>query len=178
LLVGLSLPAAAVAAAPDAGDDPAKEAARGNWCSRLFGADDKPAHEPVGQKLSSADKTEVKKSLELMKPGPAAAGAADLAREMANLLRRQAVCDQLRQIAIETRDEALLRQAEQLDQRAWATYSQRTGDLPGATARSSSDQETPAKHAGTVTASRGGRPDSPAQANSGKDGGGRAAREE
>jgi hypothetical protein len=64
----------------------------------------------------------------------AKATAADIARakgrEDANLLRRLAVCDQLRLIASKTNDDTLARHADELDQRARDIYSQRIARLP------------------------------------------------
>jgi hypothetical protein len=52
------------------------------------------------------------------------------AREDANLLRRLAVCDQLRLIASKTNDDTLARHADELDQRARDIYTQRVARLP------------------------------------------------
>jgi hypothetical protein len=52
------------------------------------------------------------------------------AREDAKLLRRLAVCDQLRLIASKTNDDTLARHADELDQRARDIYSQRIARLP------------------------------------------------
>ncbi len=52
------------------------------------------------------------------------------AREEANLLRRLAVCDQLRLIASKTNDDTLARHADELDQRARDIYTQRIAQLP------------------------------------------------
>lgn len=47
-------------------------------------------------------------------------------KELKILFRRQAVCEKLRQIGLNTNDDALLRKAEELDNRAWEVYMQRT----------------------------------------------------
>lgn len=57
---------------------------------------------------------------------PVNEAATVLAKERANFLRRQQVCDKLREIAHETNDDELERQAELLEQRAWCIYEQRT----------------------------------------------------
>jgi hypothetical protein len=57
------------------------------------------------------------------------------AREEAALLRRLAVCDRLKEIAYESGNEELQRKAEQLDQRAWAVYSQHTANFTPAGGR-------------------------------------------
>jgi hypothetical protein len=52
--------------------------------------------------------------------------AATRAQEEANFLRRLAVCDKLQQMANEIGDEALEKQAMQLQQKAQSVYKQRT----------------------------------------------------
>jgi hypothetical protein len=52
--------------------------------------------------------------------------AATRAQEEANFLRRLAVCDKLQQMANETGDETLEKQAMQLQQKAQSVYKQRT----------------------------------------------------
>jgi hypothetical protein len=64
------------------------------------------------------------------------------ARELAALNRRLAVCEKLKEIAWETKDEQLGRKAEQLDQRVWAVYWERTGHAsPDKGATSESDEQ-------------------------------------
>ena len=48
-------------------------------------------------------------------------------RELAALNRRKQVCLKLQEIALATRDEDLLRKADDLSMQAWALYLQRTG---------------------------------------------------
>jgi hypothetical protein len=57
--------------------------------------------------------------------------AAQRDREEKAYLRRQAVCDRLREIAQQTKDEELERKVRQLDERIWAIYSQHTHRPPG-----------------------------------------------
>ncbi len=57
--------------------------------------------------------------------------AALQAREKANYLRRIAVCDRLRDIAFQTKDNELFRKADQLDQRAYAIYMKHSAQVPG-----------------------------------------------
>jgi hypothetical protein len=52
-------------------------------------------------------------------------------QELANWLRRAAVCTKLLEIADETGDESLRKKAEELDRRARATYERRMGELGG-----------------------------------------------
>jgi len=56
--------------------------------------------------------------------------AAQLAQAQADWLRRQEVCLRLRDIAHETGDDDLWRQADQLEQRAWDAFVQQTGRGP------------------------------------------------
>lgn len=49
-----------------------------------------------------------------------------LSKEQAKFLRRQQVCDRLRELAQDSNDTELERQAELLEQRAWWIYEQRT----------------------------------------------------
>ena len=59
--------------------------------------------------------------------------AVKLKQELQTYLRRQEVCDRLKQIAEETGDTALEQQAELMAQRAWFVYQQKTSAmrLPG-----------------------------------------------
>ncbi len=59
---------------------------------------------------------------------PSLSPATRLALAQADLVRRQEVCQKLREIALETGDDDLARKADQLDQRAWDAFVQRTGD--------------------------------------------------
>jgi hypothetical protein len=52
-------------------------------------------------------------------------------REQKAFLRRLQVCDRLAQIADDTKDEALMRQVEQLNQQAYDVYVKRTGGSVG-----------------------------------------------
>lgn len=62
-------------------------------------------------------------------------------QELQALLRRQKVCFQLMQIALENNDPELMRKAEQLDERARMIYSERTAAMPGFADRDSSADE-------------------------------------
>src|SRR5260370_16767066 len=112
---------------------------------------------PLGNWFGSQ---EVKKAVEkqvLPKPEPTAAkkptapvrpaslvdeAAAKRGQEEAALLRRLQACDKLREIAIQTKDDALLRRAEELEDRAHATYAHRTASLPSAAPTFQSDEQT------------------------------------
>src|SRR5262249_26172550 len=99
---------------------------------------------PVGEepkadpKKAGAKKPDQKAGKEPAKPStaarPARTGAAGgRSPEEAEFLRRSEACLKLREIALRNNDPELLRRAEQLDEKAWAAYSQRiatksTGD--------------------------------------------------
>ena len=83
----------------------------GNWLTRMF---------VPGQAKTAAKKAEEKALTEETKK--AASTASRLEKARADLERRQAVCLKGREIALATGDEQLLRQAEQLDARAWDLF--------------------------------------------------------
>jgi hypothetical protein len=118
LLIGLGTAGAALAGPKD--DDAAKPS-DGGWFSGWFGG--KPA-EPAKKK----DKPDPKDAAPV-KPAPDRRAARN--REEAVLLRRLAVCDKLKQVALQNGDAELERQADQLDARAWEVYNQRIANLPG-----------------------------------------------
>jgi hypothetical protein len=66
------------------------------------------------------------------KPPPVSKPAPGISpsKEKADWLRRVAVCDRLRAIAVQTNDEELARKADLLDQRIWEVYRQRTSGSP------------------------------------------------
>jgi hypothetical protein len=73
------------------------------------------------RKQADRDKGEDKKSKEeTAKRGQEAAA---IKHEQAEYLRRLAVCDQLREVALKNNDENLNRQADDLQAQAWAVYS-------------------------------------------------------
>lgn len=96
-------------------------------------------------------------------------------REEANLLRRLLACDKLREIAIQTNDNDLLRRVDELEERVQTTYAQRTADLRGGTGSFESDEKTIDKYLG---AGKARSADSSAYTVSGKDHSSRAAVEE
>ncbi len=99
----------------------------GNW----FGSSEptKPAEKKPPPKPEA---TAVKKPTDLVKPPSLVDEAvAKRGHEETVLLRRLEACDKLREIAIQTKDDDLLRRAEQLEERAQAAYAQRTANLRG-----------------------------------------------
>jgi hypothetical protein len=73
-------------------------------------------------------------------------------QELANWLRRAAVCTKLMEIADETGDESLRRKAEELDRRARTAFERRMGELGGEV----DDFERDRRSAGTRSASTAG----------------------
>jgi hypothetical protein len=86
--------------------------------------------------LSGKDKPEAKKeAVEKPSAGPSVLERAEAVRqrELKNYLRRIDVCDKLAQIAEDTNDPQLLNEIEEIKERVWAVYQQRTANLiPGA----------------------------------------------
>jgi hypothetical protein len=78
------------------------------------------------------------------------------AREEASLLRRLAVCDKLREIAIRTNDGELLRRVDALDERARMTYSVHTTVSQGAPKEFDLDEKILDEHLGMSAAANPG----------------------
>jgi hypothetical protein len=127
-LSAVALGLAAVLAIPCCGaesdDAAASPPASGSWFSRWF-----TASKPAAPK-KAPEKTMKDEDLEVHKMATRAAAAAERAQEEKALLRRQAVCLKLRTIAAQTNNEELRRQADELDDRAWAVYQRRIAHLP------------------------------------------------
>lgn len=125
LAVGLSL-APQLRAGDMAADPGAKKADSGSWFGSWFGAKDKPN----ASKMPASSKTKKDDSTTAGKSAPVEDGTTERAREQATLLRRLAVCDQLRMVAARKDDNVLMRRADALDERAWQIYTQRIAHLP------------------------------------------------
>jgi hypothetical protein len=139
LLLALGMSAASAAppsaddddddAVPVAGPNPAARP-RDGWnpiITRTFGLDKKPAPKPAKEAAKKADAP-------APRPSAQEETAVSIRRlEEAKLHRRQDVCLRLREIARETNDDELERKAEELDQRAFEVYMERTRYLPSAT---------------------------------------------
>ena len=70
------------------------------------------------------------------------AQVAALKRDQAEYLRRLAVCDQLREVALKNNDENLSRQADELQAQAWTIYSKHVASLPAPVAKASRSEES------------------------------------
>lgn len=99
--------------------DTATAKSGGNWLTRWW---------PFGDKSGETKDAPAKQTA----PDVESAGAVR-ARELVTLQRRQAVCLRLKEIAVQTNDEALMQKAEQLEQRAWQVYEQRTASTQAQT---------------------------------------------
>jgi hypothetical protein len=109
------------------------------YAAKMFGIDQAPK---PAKKASAKPKKEVAKKPDTP-ARPASTkedNASPRAREEAALLRRLEACDKLTEIAMRNNDTALLHRAEELNQRVWANYSQKTGQTPEDRARFESDQ--------------------------------------
>ncbi len=143
----------------------------GNW----FGSQE--VKKPVEKKvLPKPEPTAAKKPTAPVRPASLVdEAAAKRGQEEAALLRRLQACDKLREIAIQTKDDALLRRAEELEERAQATYAQRTDSLRGGAGSFESDEKTIDRYLG---AGKARSTNSSAYTVSGNDRGSRAAVEE
>jgi hypothetical protein len=104
-----------------------KETARSWWWP--FGSSAKAEPKPEAKETVKADKPE--QTAKAAKPKPITAplgleGANLIADEQAKFLRRQQVCDRIREAALSKGDTSLEKQAQLLEQRAWFIYEQRT----------------------------------------------------
>jgi hypothetical protein len=115
LAIGAALLALGVAAgSAQAGENPAPVPNQSPWYKRWFGIGPDPV--VVAPRPKKRD--------------PAAEAASIRASAEADLIRRMAVCDQLRQIAFENNDSALDNRIMELEQQAWELYRRRTAQLP------------------------------------------------
>jgi hypothetical protein len=83
------------------------------------------------------------------------AAAVARSRELAAYNRRLAVCDRLSQIAEDANDEATQRQVDQLKDRVWEVYKQRTANLASGGIRYLSDEAVLEQRLGAGTANGG-----------------------
>jgi hypothetical protein len=129
------------------------------WHGRLLQPRSRPAPEPESKKepkkepkKSEPDKDKAVKKGDAPAPRPTKVDEAvnERAREEANLLRRLRAVDRLKEIAFETHDDKLERLAEQLEERAQTTYSQRIAHLPASGAGSAADDQILEKHLTTT----------------------------
>ena len=127
VLIGLGVSSPGLAAdSGDAAPPPAKKSSSGTWFPFWPSSTDK-----ADKKAPAKAEKEVQPDLASSPSPPRRDEAAEeRAREQATLLRRLAVCDQLRLIATQKKDDRLMQQAEQLDERSWQIYLRRIEHLP------------------------------------------------
>jgi hypothetical protein len=130
------------------------------WHWSSFGSwpgqnDDKEEKKPVEKKPApKPEQPAVKKPSVPAKPiSIVDEAAAERRRQETALLRRLQACDKLKEIALRTNDNALLRRAEELEERAQTCYTQRTAKLPSPMGRFESDEKTLERYLGAGKAS-------------------------
>lgn len=129
-----------------------------SWFAWPFGKDD---NQPIVVGHCLGETEEPREPAQVKEAAPATLNLQDelafTLDEQAKFLRRQQVCDRLREIAIETGDHRLATQADLLEQRAWFVYQQRTSRtrLPRLTTFAADDGRSLLEHQarfGTTTA--------------------------
>jgi hypothetical protein len=132
--------------AADPPDTPAMVEKPG-WLARTFGAKPKPTPAPAPPAAR-------------VLPNPAEVAANQRGDEEATYLRRVAVCDRLRAVAADTHDDALMRKADDLSEKAWQIYLKRTAHLPSARVKAEGDLDDALGTAdtGRLATSRPARP--------------------
>lgn len=149
LAIGLGLaPQLRAGGKPDEAAPAEQKADGGSWLGSWFGAKEKPN----APKAPASGKAKKDGGTGAGKEAAAEEHSAERAREQAALLRRLAVCDQLRAVAARKQDDALMRRADALDERAWDIYTRRVAHLP----------------AGRAAIEPGARPDEPVREASAK----------
>ncbi len=132
LLLGLG---AAVAQAADKDDrsrypkPPTDPTSNWGWMNPAtwFGGGKEKKDKAADAKAKKTAKKDEAKSDATPLPSPADEARGRRSREEADLCRRLKVCDGLREIALRNEDQELLRRVDELSDRAFALYTQRTG---------------------------------------------------
>jgi hypothetical protein len=138
LLAGLSASAASAQGYYD-GDLHSASPKPKSWFENLYSS--APATKPPDKKGDDVEPPTP------VGPSPVQLASASRQRERAALDRRNEVCDRLMEIAVRNNDEAMQTQIEQLRDRAWDIYQQRTAGLssPGPMADPADEKPTAAK---------------------------------
>jgi hypothetical protein len=148
LLIGLGV-ATGVAIAGDDDDKPAPRKihyGRGpGLMERMWQPSEKPPEKKTAEKK---DKPAAEKPVSVVETA-----ATVRKREQEAWERRLQVCLRLMDLANQNNDDQLYRQAEELEQRAWAVYLQRTAHLPSSSVRTESDEQILDRHLGNVAGS-------------------------
>ncbi|QJW97971.1 hypothetical protein [Frigoriglobus tundricola] len=125
LVAALAVGTSAPASAADPPTDPNATTDTRPWYKKMFFSAPKPAGPTV--RTGAVAAVPGRPPVAALLPPEAVAEA--MKAEYAAWDRRMKVCDALREIALERRDDALLRQAEELDRQANAIYQQRVSAL-------------------------------------------------
>jgi len=98
----------------------------------------------AARKQNNRVKSDSKKTDEavIQEPSKHDQEVAALKREQAEYLRRLAVCDQLREVALKNNDDSLNRQADELQNQAWTIYSKHVASLSTPVANAHNSEET------------------------------------
>jgi hypothetical protein len=152
--------------------------ALGVTASTVFADDDPPAPKaapasgwtgPLKDWNKPAPKPQPKKIEPPPRPKPTLADKVQAAsyKERADLLRRMAICDKLKEIAERTNDPELARKAEQLEERANSLYADHalmltrtveSANTATSVAQADSNKLLDRKNASTAVASKGDKP--------------------
>jgi len=124
LAAALAVGTAAPAGAADPPTDPNTTTDTRPWYKKMFSAP-----KPAGPTVRSGAVVAAPVRPPMTAPLPPEAVAEAMKAEYAAWDRRIKVCDALREVALERRDDHLLRQAEELDRQANAIYQQRVAAL-------------------------------------------------
>jgi hypothetical protein len=147
LLIGLGVSAGTVRAGDDDEDNPAPRKVHYGRGPGLMERMWLPSQKPVEKKTA-----EKKEKPAAEKPAPVIETPTMVRkREQEAWERRLQVCLRLMDLANQNNDDQLYRQAEDLEQRAWAVYLQRTAHLPSGGVRGESDEQILDRHLGSVT---------------------------
>ena len=117
LIAGLGV---AAVMADDADSDAKTTPAKSGWWSSWLGEKPKPKVKTTKKPINE----------ERPLPRPVEPAGAEQQREMNAVLRRMEVCDRLRTVALQTGNDELMRQAEELEARAQEIYRRHTANPP------------------------------------------------
>lgn len=147
LLIGLGVSAGAVRAGDEDDDRPAPRKVHYGRGPGLMERIWMPSQKPQEKKTA-----EKKENPAAEKPAPVVETPVMIRkREQDAWERRLQVCLRLMDLANQSGDDQLYRQAEELEQRAWAVYLQRTAHLPSGGVRAESDEQILDRHLGNLT---------------------------
>lgn len=111
-----------------AADPPAKPADDRPWYKKMLGTNPAAAPKPAGPVARSGPVMPGRPPV-VAAPLPPEVVADALKAEQDAFLRRLSVCSQLRQVGLETNNDSLVRQADELERQATALYNARTAAL-------------------------------------------------